>query len=47
MIGAMLDKGKGLLLGKLKIIEIIEEDLQMIVRMHAELRNDHNVRKNE
>ena len=38
MIDAMIDKGKGLALGNLRIIELIEGDLQLIVQMHTGLK---------
>ena len=41
----MLDKGKGPVLGKLWIIDLIEGDLQLIIRLHAELRNNRNIKK--
>ena len=44
-IDAMLDKGKGPLLGKLRIIELIEGDLQLIIRSHEGQRNDENTKK--
>ena len=38
----MLDKGKGPVLGKLRIIELIEGDLQLIICTYVGLRNDKN-----
>ena len=43
----MLKKGKGLILGKLRIIEIIKGDLQIIVRMYVGSRNDDNIKNDE
>ena len=45
VLDTMLDKGKGLVLGKLRIIELIEGDLQLIIRMYAGLRNNVNIKK--
>ena len=33
VLDTMLDKGKGPVLGKLRIIELIEGDLQLIIRL--------------
>ena len=41
----MLNKGKGPVLGKLRIIELIEGDLQLIIRLCAGLRNNRNIKK--
>ena len=46
-IDAMLDKGKGPLLGKLRIIELIEGDLQLIIRLYVGQRNDKNIKKSK
>ena len=35
----MLDKGKELVLGKLRTIQLIEADLHLIIRIFIELRN--------
>ena len=35
----MLDKGKGPILGKLRIIQLIEADLQLIIRIFLGSRN--------
>ena len=43
----MLDKGKGLILGKLRIIELIEGDLQLIIRLYVGLRNDQNIKRSK
>ena len=43
----MLDKGKGPVLGKLRIIELIEGDLQLIICTYVGLRNDKNVHKDK
>ena len=45
VLDTMLDKEKGLVLGKLLIIELIEGDLQLIIRLHAGLRNNRNIEK--
>ena len=45
VLDTMLDKGKGPVLGKLRIIELIEGDLQLIIRLHAGLRNNRNIEK--
>ena len=36
MLDAMLGKGKGMIIGKLRAIILIEADLQNIMRMHLE-----------
>ena len=41
----MLEKGKGPVLEKLRIIELIEGDLQLIIRMHVGIRNDRNIKR--
>ena len=41
----ILDKEKWLVLGKLRIIEIIKGDLQLIIRLCAGLRNNRNIKK--
>ena len=43
ILDVILEKGKGPLLGKLRIIELIEGDMQIITRMHVGARNDENV----
>ena len=40
----MIEKGKGPILGKLRVIELIEGDLQTIVRTYVELRNDYSIK---
>ena len=35
----MLDKGKGLVLGKLRMIQLIKVDLQLVMRIFLGLRN--------
>ena len=43
ILDIILEKGKGPLLGKLRIIELIEGDMQIITRMYVGLRNDKNI----
>ena len=45
VLDAMLEKGKGPLLGKLRVIDLIEGDLLILVRMHAGLRYENNAKK--
>ena len=44
VLDVMLEKEKGALLGKLRVIELIEGDLQIIIRIYVGLRNDGNIR---
>ena len=39
----MLDKGKGPILGKLRTIQLIEADLQLIMRIFVGLRNQNTI----
>ena len=41
----MLDKGKGLALGKLHMIELIEWDLELAMQAYSVLRNDMSIKK--
>ena len=43
ILDIILEKGKGPLLGKLRIIELIEGDMQIITRMYVGLKNDKNI----
>ena len=43
-IDVMIEKDKGPILGKLRLIELIEGDLQTLVRTHVGLRNDYNIK---
>ena len=47
VLDVMLEKGKGPILGKMRIIELIEGDLQIIVRACVGLRNDDNIKNDE
>ena len=47
VLDVILEKGKGPELGKLRIIELIEGDLQIITRMYVGLRNDKNIEDDE
>ena len=47
IIDTILDKGKGPLLSKLRIIELIEGDLQLIIRLYVGQRNDKNIKKSK
>ena len=38
-----LEKGKGLILGKLRIIQLIEANLQLMIRIFIGGRNDKNI----
>ena len=44
ILDAILEKGKGPVLGKLRIIELIEGDLQIIIRMYVGWRNNKNIK---
>lgn len=43
----MLEKGKGLRLGKLRIIKLIETDLQLLFRIIIGLKNNEVIEKND
>ena len=45
VLDVMLEKGKGPTLGKLRIIELIEGDSQLIVWLHVGFKNDENAKK--
>ena len=47
MIDTMIEKGKGPYIEKLRIIELIEGDLQLIIRIYIGLRNDKNIQKDK
>ena len=47
MIDTMIEKGKRPYIDKLRIIELIEGDLQLIIRIYVGLRNDRNIQKNK
>jgi len=47
ILDVILEKGKGPLLGKLRIIELIEGNLQIIICMYVGLRNDNNIEKDD
>ena len=40
----MLEKGKGLVLSKLHIIQLIEADLQLIIRIYTNMRNKYKIK---
>ena len=43
-IDVKIEKGKGPILGKLRVIELIEGDSQALVRTYVGLRNDYNIK---
>ena len=43
ILDTLLEKEKGLILGKLQIIELLEVDFQMLVQIFTGLRNDDNI----
>ena len=44
MLDMMLEKGKGLVLSKLHIIQLIEADLQLIIRIYTNMRNKYKIK---
>ena len=47
MLDIILEKGKGLILGKLRTMQLIEADLQLIMRIFVGGWNDENTEKDK
>ena len=43
----MIEKGKDLVLGKLRIIQLVETDLQLLIRIIVNIRNKGNIEEND
>ena len=46
ILDVMLEKGKGLVLGNLKTIQLIEANFQLIIRVFITLRNQQAIENN-
>jgi len=46
IVEVMLDKGKGLIIGKLRTIQLIEANLQLLIQISIGMRNSENIEKN-
>ena len=47
MLNVMLEKGKGSILGKLHTIQLIEADLQLVMRIFIKYRNQNKLEIND
>ena len=45
VLDVILEKGKGAIIEKLRIIELIEADIQLLTRITVNKRNKHNIEK--
>jgi len=47
VLDIILEKGKGPILGKLRTIQLIKADLQLMMRIFIGARNDENIAKDK